>query len=1358
MELEIFSYGKLRRSWLMPKHESLRFSRTLQLLPVTLYYVRFRTGAYALFLAGTYAPRLPAPVPPTPIPVTIGGLNIGQVRSTTDPLPPVAQGVLVNPEFSFVPKAVVDLFIKKNWSSHISLRYLTDEYCQQVDRHDQLRDTMHFDSGSGTWVTSSAELPDLSESSLAFVQWMRAFQRLLAILRSMSHPRTPYWEAHGHIVEHHPSLTSNWPLVLAYDIAMRRRSVLDRSLDVSIFQERVFNDLRPQFERRAMEDFVRGLYATEAARRAPAAETQTARGQLQIAAGPSSAPNRASGPSSQGEPLWCFVCGGSAHTSRTCRATAQVSGKELVTTRSADGKNWVIDAAIEPTSAPSAAAAPTLPALAGLNFIGSDPRVVVTPLLVQPWTVALKHAHALPEFNDLLTGIVEGFRIGVHSSLAATTIYPNHLSARSRPDIILNHIAKEVAAGRYTGPFSPDSLSLLIGHFRASPLGVVDKPSSPGEFHVIQDFSFPRSDLCNLSVNSEINPDDFCCTWGFFQDVVEIILKLPPGAEAATFDVDAAYRRMPVHPSDQNHIVVHWEGQCWIDHCVPFGAASSNGIFGRCGDAMVRVSTSLGFSPVVKWVDNFLYFRVPSRLHPLSFGYAESDILRLGDLLGLPWKAAKTKPFADTFRYLGFDWTISQPRVMIPPEKCAKFTAKISSWLHSGPATLRSTESVLGSLIHCALAVPLGRSRVAGIARFTGSFSHAYKDRFKTRAIPDYAKEDAAWWLDILLQPDCGSSLSLPPPFIDIPCFVDASTSFGVGVHLGGRVRAWVLKKGWKSSGRDIGWAEMIALELALLALAAAGYSNCSIMIHSDNQGVIGAFQTGRSRNTHQNAALQRIQSLVLDRNIQVSLTYVHTDENLADAPSRGIIASTDTHFPSFDLPSHLDKWLRPFATMFHLPIGEHKLQQIRARIAPENSPGPAYQTREPQHTSLTLGPTTLHTKSHRFTSTRTHPYLRPQRPPAKTSSSDGTRPRSAPKCLPVRSPARSASLAEPSSLLNKALQHALALKTLTNYTSAVNRFLSWCNNNRVRARDRLPTAENVLSLYAASFAGTAAGTTAANAMSALKTWHVLNNAPWKGGPQLPLVLRGVSNLAPESSRRPERPGVTRQMLIQLHDHLDPNIPLHASVFAAAAVAFWGQCRLSELLGTSRRNHAPKTHPSRSSLTGTPTRGVSAVLHLPFTKTAGSRGQDIVIPHQLGPADPISALVRHWEVNADTRPGDHLFAFRSSPNGPRHCLTKEVFLKVCNDIWRPLGHPRITGHCFRIGGTNTYMESGVPAEIVKSKGRWESDAFLVYWRNKNRLAAAHTERIPLSDSPRAPRAHASKGDDHSASMRPPRVR
>jgi hypothetical protein len=343
-------------------------------------------------------------------------------------------------------------------------------------------------------------------------------------------------------------------------------------------------------------------------------------------------------------------------------------------------------------------------------------------------------------------------------------------------------------------------------------------------------------------------------------------------------------------------------------------------------------------------------------------------------------------------------------------------------------------------------------------------------------------------------------------------------------------------------------------------------------------------------------------------------------------------------------------------------------------------------------------------------------------------------------------------------SMLDEALRHALAPKTVTNYTSAITRFTIWCNDNQIPLGDRFPATDTVLSHYAASFAGNAAGSTAANALAVLKTWHAFNGAPWNGGPQLPLVLRGVSNLAPEGSRKPERPGVSLNMMAELHEHLDLSKPLDAAVFAAATTAFWGQCRLGELLGTSRRRHNPKIHPSRGSLVSKPTKGVSATLKLPFTKTAGICGQDIVIPHQMGSADPIRAMINHFKVNCGTKAQDHLFAFRLPESGLFRCLTREVFLRTCNDVWGALGHPRITGHCFRIGGTNTYMESGVAADIVKSKGRWKSDAFLVYWRNKERLAATQTECITLRARSHAARPRAIGGDGPGAPMRPTRAR
>ena len=59
------------------------------------------------------------------------------------------------------------------------------------------------------------------------------------------------------------------------------------------------------------------------------------------------------------------------------------------------------------------------------------------------------------------------------------------------------------------------------------------------------------------------------------------------------------------------------------------------------------------------------------------------------------------------------------------------------------------------------------------------------------------------------------------------------------------------------------------------------------------------------------------------------------------------------------------------------------------------------------------------------------------------------------------------------------------------------------------------------------------------------------------------------------------------------------------------------------------------------------------------------------------------------------------------------------------------GYPRISGHCFRIGGTTFYLISGVPPDMVKKFGRWRSQAFLEYWRCLDYLGAIHIEMLPL---------------------------
>ena len=81
-----------------------------------------------------------------------------------------------------------------------------------------------------------------------------------------------------------------------------------------------------------------------------------------------------------------------------------------------------------------------------------------------------------------------------------------------------------------------------------------------------------------------------------------------------------------------------------------------------------------------------------------------------------------------------------------------------------------------------------------------------------------------------------------------------------------------------------------------------------------------------------------------------------------------------------------------------------------------------------------------------------------------------------------------------------------------------------------------------------------------------------------------------------------------------------------------------------------------------------------------------------------------------------------------TPEGLRP-LTKPVFLQRCNDIWHPLGYPRTTGHCFRIGGTTELLIAGTPPDVVKATGRWSSDSFMRYWRSLDDIAPRYIRRL-----------------------------
>jgi hypothetical protein len=262
--------------------------------------------------------------------------------------------------------------------------------------------------------------------------------------------------------------------------------------------------------------------------------------------------------------------------------------------------------------------------------------------------------------------------------------------------------------------------------------------------------------------------------------------------------------------------------------------------------------------------------------------------------------------------------------------------------------------------------------------------------------------------------------------------------------------------------------------------------------------------------------------------------------------------------------------------------------------------------------------------------------------------------------------------------------------------------------------------------MFAVSRAGKLTAATVRNQLARVRARHIAWNAEWHGGKRLQYVLSGVEKQHLHSSRWSLHLPVTQNMLRALHRNLDLKAPFDAAVFAAACMMFWGQCRAGELLpqtttpaGQVRKPKRLDAHPPSRSNT-------NFEVSLLLTKTHYIQGEKIILLHQKGSTDPIHAMRYHLYINC-LKAKDPLFAYITT-HGSR-ALTKPAFLAQCNAIWAGLGYPRLTSHCFRIGGTTELLLSSVAPHVVKQSGRWALDAFLQYWRSVENILPKHMQRV-----------------------------
>jgi hypothetical protein len=426
-----------------------------------------------------------------------------------------------------------------------------------------------------------------------------------------------------------------------------------------------------------------------------------------------------------------------------------------------------------------------------------DLRKIVTPLQANVWEHKLKYHSLYMDFQDIPSSIQNGFDMGVPSPITHTYIPHNHASALQNPCAADAHLASKLSAGHISGPFEPAKLETLIGPFRASLLGTVPKDD---RFRVIQDLL--QNNLTHPVVNNNILVVNYPCGWDPAAKMILQVMDTPNRSKGATLDIDAVFRQCPVCPDQQQYFVIAWCSKVYLDHCAAFGGRSACGVFGRLAGTFVAICCHCGFGPCLKWVDDFAFIRLGTPLGQQP--YQLKEVIQLGVQLGLPFKATKTRPFAPSFTYVGFKWSFLQRTIVIPAAKKTKYLKWLAKWVPGVQVSQHNTEQLLGTFVHCLLAMPDRQSHLVVIIRLAAAFGSAHSQFSHWKPSP-HVLEDIIFWRAQLSMDFCGSVLQALLAPVATQFFVNTLTGWSIGVVFNSAWESWCLCLGWHAETRDIG-------------------------------------------------------------------------------------------------------------------------------------------------------------------------------------------------------------------------------------------------------------------------------------------------------------------------------------------------------------------------------------------------------------------------------------------------------------------------------------------------------------------------------------------------------------------------
>lgn len=352
---------------------------------------------------------------------------------------------------------------------------------------------------------------------------------------------------------------------------------------------------------------------------------------------------------------------------------------------------------------------------------------------------------------------------------------------------------------------------------------------------------------------------------------------------AALLDMKSWFFQLPLSSEVAPNFSVSYKRRSLVCTRLPQGWRWSPYIAQTAAMALLPDDPHLNSSVV--WLDNFILgARGPQSLF-LARSRANNFNINCGKVGAT---IGESHPPSTRFVALGREWDLHRKSTRLSPEWALRLPAKLLPLLTADSLTVRDVWRVTGCLAWGLRALLLPLLPLYGLLTFVAHLAKADDFHYERSCEWWPSAREAAHSALATIRSNPWMVFRIPPPSA-IYLFTDASCTGWGGVYFGRGIPTRVVSGVWDSevTPSDMVPAELDAVVFSLRSLTADVPFAATVFLSLDSQAGYYALRRGFSINHRVASRLRAVAALL--KNHFLLLRFVPTDENPADAPSRGL-------------------------------------------------------------------------------------------------------------------------------------------------------------------------------------------------------------------------------------------------------------------------------------------------------------------------------------------------------------------------------------------------------------------------------------------------------------------------------------